>query len=303
MAPILFPEFDYDDDTTLFIIGNGFDISHGLNTRWADYLKWLSEQNNYLNLYNWLTYDPGFSANLWSNLEQALGEFDMKDMYDFCTQYIQIDYDHMMRTGYAFEDAPGIELPPLIDLLRSSLFDWIQHVSESEIPDIHTHYLLSEHARYLSFNYTPVLEETYGIPDSQINHIHGHINDPYHDLIVGHDVMREPEYEDDSMTFIDNAMDAICGIMNELNKDVPAVLAANTEYFASLADIDHITAIGHSYNRIDMPYFRAIKDAVGPQCRWELCWYTDADKANAEAMIAALSIDPILSSLVRTGGQ
>ncbi|MCR5714824.1 MAG: bacteriophage abortive infection AbiH family protein [Bacteroidales bacterium] len=301
MSSFLFPEFDYDHEKKLFIIGNGFDISHGLNTEWADYLDWLSLQDKYSSLYNWLIFDPGLGATLWSNLEKALGEFDIKDMYNFCTQYIKIDYDHMMRTEYAFEDAPGIELPPLITLLRSSLFDWIQHIVESKLPVIHRHYLLPEQAHYLSFNYTPVLEVIYGIPASQINHIHGHVNDPCHDLIVGHNVTRKPEYEDDSMTFINNAKEAICRIMNELNKNVPAVIAANADYFASLYNIEYITILGHSYNSIDMPYFQAIKNVVTPQCRWEFSWHTEGDKVNADAMIATLGIDPDVCSFAKIG--
>jgi len=41
-------------------------------------------------------------------------------------------------------------------------------------------------AFFLTFNYTPSLQELYGVPDRRILHIHGEANLPDSDLILGH---------------------------------------------------------------------------------------------------------------------
>lgn len=37
----LFPELDAELSSNLYIVGNGFDIMHGLPTRYADFREWL----------------------------------------------------------------------------------------------------------------------------------------------------------------------------------------------------------------------------------------------------------------------
>jgi hypothetical protein len=40
--------------------------------------------------------------------------------------------------------------------------------------------------RFLTFNYTPTLQRLYGVPESNVLHIHGRANLPDSDLIFGH---------------------------------------------------------------------------------------------------------------------
>nr|WP_292620255.1 AbiH family protein [Mesorhizobium sp.] len=41
-------------------------------------------------------------------------------------------------------------------------------------------------AKFLNFNYTPSLQDLYGVPDANILHIHGAARDPDAKLILGH---------------------------------------------------------------------------------------------------------------------
>ena len=271
---------------SLYIIGNGFDLSHGMKTSWRDFIDWLSGQRKYELLNSWLTYYPGFTADLWSNLEKTLGNYDLEEQYEYCTHDIEIDYDHMMRSGFIIEDSPISELSPVTSLLQSALAEWILSI---DLP-AQRKTILPEEARYLSFNYTSVLEKTYGIPTSRVLHIHGCAD--YDDLLVfGHDKYVDDFSDPSQVAFIENAKASIIGIMNDLYKDVPAIIEANVNYFASLADIEDIVTLGHSYNDIDRPYFKAISAYVKPGCLWTLSYHGDEDKRHSERLMATLGID------------
>lgn len=85
--------------------------------------------------------------------------------------------------------------------------------------------------------------------------------------------------------------------MNNLYKDVTAVIEANNDYFKTITDIEHITVLGHSYNDIDMPYFRAISDKVKNECIWALGYHSQKDKDAAVSMLDALGINQIKRDL------
>ncbi len=271
---------------SLYIIGNGFDLSHGMQTSWKDFLEWLSGQREYELLNSWLTFYPGFTADLWSNLEQTLGNYDLEEQYEYCTQDIEIDYDHMMRSGFIIEDSPMSELSPMTALLQSSLAEWILSI---DLPAQRKLYL-PEEARYLSFNYTSVLERTYGIPASRVLHIHG-CADNDDTLIFGHNNLVTEHTDPSQISFIENSKATIISIMNDLYKNVPALIEANVNYFASLADIEKIAILGHSYNDIDLLYFKAIAAYVRPGCLWTLSYHEDKDKRHAEGLMVTLGID------------
>lgn len=282
-----------------FIIGNGFDLTHEIKSKYADFKAWLIDEGNKEHI-QMIEQTFCINGEDWSDYEAALGRYDIEEMYEWITDGLEIDLDHMMRSQFIYEDAPDIMMGKFWQDIHEKFCDWVNTIKVSSAV---RNFSLPAHAKYLTFNYTRTLEEVYAIPESQILHIHGCA--PSDDLVVGHDCYAapNPEYGGNQWEMEEGVREQIKGAMNSNYKDVQSIISANAAYFASLSNVDHITVIGHSYNRIDMPYFRAIKDAVGPQCRWELCWYTDADKANADAMIAALGIDPALCSFVRTGGQ
>ncbi len=76
----LFPELDNDLSSNLYIIGNGFDIMHGLSTKYEDFRKWLvtNGDEQLVKLMNLLfPYAPDNDDNngnwFWSDIENYLG--------------------------------------------------------------------------------------------------------------------------------------------------------------------------------------------------------------------------------------
>ncbi|QEP42637.1 hypothetical protein D5085_05505 [Ectothiorhodospiraceae bacterium BW-2] len=65
--------------STLYIIGNGFDLWHGLPTGFAQFYEFaketLEELEQYLNL-------DSVDQNLWNDFERNIGKYDWKSFYD-----------------------------------------------------------------------------------------------------------------------------------------------------------------------------------------------------------------------------
>ena len=63
------------DNRILYIIGNGFDLAHGIKSSYWNFREWLV-----LNKYNLVGMMDIFFSNqrdVWSSIEQALGEYDV----------------------------------------------------------------------------------------------------------------------------------------------------------------------------------------------------------------------------------
>ena len=64
--------------------------------------------------------------------------------------------------------------------------------------------------------------------------------------------------------------DMIDAALQNMKKPVESIIECNKEYFKTLSDIKEIYIIGHSLNRIDLPYFKEIKDNVKDNVEWLL---------------------------------
>lgn len=279
----------------LYIIGNGFDLAHGIRSRYADFKTWLRDEG-YADHIKKIEQTFNINGEDWSDYESALGTYDIEEMYEWIAGDLTIDIDHMMRSQFIYEDAPDIFMGQFWQDIKAKFCEWVNAIRISLASRT---FRLPADARYLTFNYTRTLEDTYGISSTQIRHIHGIA--PSDNLIVGHNryAQPNPDYGGNQWEMEESVRERIKGAMNINYKNVDAIIAANADYFTSLGDIDHITILGHSYNDIDMPYFQAVKAVVSPQCRWEFSWLTDADKVNAMAMIGRLGIDLATCAFVR----
>ena len=267
---------------SLFIIGNGFDLAHSMETSWGDFYKWLKTTKHF-NLINFLEANVGMKTDLWKDFEKALGEYSINDIYDQCTEFIEIDYDHMMRSAFAIEDSPDIELLPRKEELVRCFSKWVEGLWISNEP---LSIEIPTDARYLTFNYTETLEKLYGIPTENILHIHGTRFNP----IFGHGNYCG-SYDNESDTeYQIAAKEKIIGVMNDLHKDVNGIIAEHKEYFESLYDVDQIIVRGISYGEIDYPYFVRINEVVSEDCTWELGWHTENDKNTASSIANTLGI-------------
>lgn len=231
---------------TLYIIGNGFDLHHGLNTSYKNF-----RDNVVLK-----------APNLWKQLIDIYGDDVTKDMWwsDFEAKLADINYYHLLNSdngvamgGMKVQNFLTGQLPPLFG-------KWINSIKLHILPENEVD--IDKDALFFTFNYSLVLEKKYKVNKDNIWHIHNSIEE-VDKIIVGHD--------SDSNTLISNynsnrgnqqynswIVGNIIPWAAKGAKDVDKRIAENKKTFHKYSNIKHIISMGFSFNEIDMPYIKAI---------------------------------------------
>ena len=238
------------EDEVLYIIGNGFDIAHNIESKYSDFEKWCRNNKHDTGIF-----DALFSTkeDFWGNLEEALGNYDEKTIMDFCKPDDEFDMDHSLSSSAKIEDAPMFVLKPALDGLKTYFNEWVDSIS---LLGIEPFLKLDRNAKYLTFNYTETLEKIYNIPRTNICHIHGNRLIKNHNCIFGHNNYREEiAHDEDLLLFEENAYLSIFQYFNEFVKPIQSNISRNFSFFNSLKNIKLVYVLGHSLSEIDMPYF------------------------------------------------
>ena len=259
----------------LYIIGNGFDLAHGMPTKYDDFKRWLFE-NDRIDVIQELQQafpskkDDGYL--LWSDFETALGQYDIDTVINW-------GWDNLYLTSTSIGNLKfgspcsllNIQLP---DILREAFPAWVKNIPIATIPA----YTLSSQALYLSFNYTDTIECLYRIPERQILHLHGRVsvNDA---LVVGHNRNIDPtEYWDANLDVRENneRMQRLVN-MNDMQKPFFKIIEQNDTFFRLLNTVHTVIVLGHSCATIDYPYFRKVKMSVRDDAEWNFNPFNEED--------------------------
>lgn len=288
----------YDSSIRKFlcVIGNGFDIHHELETSYSHFYEYLMKHGKSdfaIQLESFFQSESTDNKGnrhfmLWSDLEGAIGDYDLDHIYHEASDWVDIDYDHYMRTSAQIEDSPETFLAPLLEALPSEMEEWISSVGLKCV-DAAVDFPIP--STFLSFNYTRTLEEVYHIPEKNVIHIHGVVGGPT-ELVVGHkgkcdesDAFDEnaPVYEEDSKL-------NIIRIMRAHRKPTEEIIAQNAEFFNSLHDLDDVYVYSHSYSMVDKDYFEEIHNNVSEETHWHLGCHDDKDEVAAKVLMNELKI-------------
>ena len=292
--------------TTLYIIGNGFDLAHQIPSRYSDFYKYLktNRQDVLGEMENF--YCVNSDSNLWTDFEQSLG----KDIiYDSLSEIIHTNVPNLAsddfrdRDWYDAQYYIESECEDLLKSIRSGFEEWIQTLSLVKCEKL---FHLDSGSYYLTFNYTETLEKVYGIPVNQILHIHNKVGDP---LIFGHggesfNVRLALYGKEDQFVDIDEngepisyevgheqfAEQAVYEFYYKMAKDTERIILQNDSFFNRLSSVDRVIVIGHSYNGIDMPYYCKIVGSVRKNAKWELNVYSENDCKRAKDLIQKLNL-------------
>lgn len=277
------------DNRILYIIGNGFDLAHGIKSSYWNFREWLG--NNRSNLIGMMDIFFSNQRDVWSNIEQALGEYNEESILDYCRPDEEFDYDHSLSSSARVEDSPMTFFQPVLEEFRDAFRDWVDSI---EISGIEKVYKLNTDSRYLSFNYTDTLETEYGIAQNKITHIHGsRLNDE--EYIIGHNNNRNPSsvWDDDGLTFEQQAYENIIVWMNEFTKQYNRNIANHSSFFDSLYDIKQIIVIGHSMSKVDWPYFREIIKNIGKEIPWIVYCHSIDDRNNTNLFKSVFELSSV----------
>lgn len=266
-------------DSILYIIGNGFDLAHGIKSSYSNFREWLVV-NNKDNLVGMMDVFFSNQRDVWSGIEQALGEYDEESILDYCRPDEEFDDEHSLSASARVEDSPMTIFQPVLDEFREAYHNWVNSI---EINGIERIYNLNPESLFFTFNYTDTLETEYGINKNQVTHIHGsRLNDD--EYIIGHNNYRDPSsvWSDDALIFEQQAHENIITWMNEFSKQYSKNIANYSSFFGSLENIKQIVVIGHSMSKVDWPYFEEIIKNIGKDVPWLVYCHSDVDRKNTD---------------------
>ena len=263
---------------TLHIVGNGFDLAHGIASSYADFKDYAWKHGDQYQIGLLETCYPDVNPKngelyLWSDLERALGNPDFQAAFEASTDDIQLEDGHEGRYIAQMEDAPEFLLGMMFDAFHQVFEDWANDIDNNvdPIPNL-SHFGRGD--RYLSFNYTDTLEKVYGVPRNRINYIHGRRNSN-DEIIVGHHavVNATDHLSDDPMIYEYQGYDNIAYEVNKQRKLTSDIIANNSEYWQSLGQVDKVMVYGHSLADVDMAYFHEVAKHVKGVCEWHFSIY------------------------------
>jgi hypothetical protein len=204
---------------------------------------------------------------------------------------------------FALEDDLVREAERIEDEIRKSFFDWLIEIDIYNI-DEHKRIDLNLNSKYLSFNYTSVLESFYNIPAKNVLHIHGSIYNNAEDIIIGHQSYLDttPELDengDSNRTIFTDSEHLAKLIFNNFFKPVEDIIEIEKQYFEELKDIDEITVLGHSLNDIDILYFKEITKHTKPYTKWLVSYYRDEELSAYKDKIIKIGVQENQISMIK----
>lgn len=284
----------------LYIIGNGFDIQHGLKSRYWDFKEYLDIKDR--KLINKLEEYFGADA-LWSDFEETLAYLDTEQIIDECMNYLESysaeDWSDAYHHDYQYEVQQRIDL--ITDTLKQRFTEWIlqlrlpSNANENMV-------VIDKGATFINFNYTDTLERLYKITPDQILYIHNKAVDTNSTLILGHS--RNPQntetlnelYNDEDIDIrVVEGNRILDDYFVETYKSTETIISENTEFYDRLKDLEIIYVFGHSLSFVDRPYFQEIIKRIDKdKIFWKVSFHNQKDLIDFQAFFQGLGISSAL---------
>jgi hypothetical protein len=275
----------------LYIIGNGFDLHHGIKSRYSDFQAYVEKHDE--DLYDAL--EKYFDTDLlWSDFEQTLADLDTDtitdDASDFLVSYGADDWSDANHHDYQFEIQRVVDI--VTKNLKNHFTNWVLQLDIIGTSTLKIH----KYSIFLTFNYTQTLEKIYQISESSITYIHNKAVDQSSTLILGHG--RKPKEEnsfskdtdEDTDPRVAQGRDVLDQYFEETYKNTATIIQSNKELFTSLHNIDEVFVLGHSMSMVDLEYFQAIKKSVSINAVWTVSYYGASQKESHLKTLADLGI-------------
>lgn len=260
-----------------FLIGNGFDLAHGMKSKYSDFYKY-EAINNPSNISCFDGFYDMMPEEIWGDFEDNIGRID----YELFMAHMGSIYDEKDDYGLT-ECAEDIDFEHLLCNYNEMVKDLKSWVNKLSMPN--RKYSLSSDDLYLSFNYTNVLENVYKIKKSNILHIHGEVERS--NLILGYDnidvekVLSEADrgiytgdfpYEYEGFCIL---QEFLC----RFHKDTKDIILKNAAFLDRFANCDEIYIIGLSFSRTDINYLKYIFNAMNKSIKVHISYFSKADRA------------------------
>lgn len=180
---------------TLYIIGNGFDLHHGIKSKYKNFAEYLCESNH--EIYKYLIeYLHADNDDFWFKFEENLAYLDSDSLLETASNYLvgygADDWSDANHHDYQYEIDQAVS--SLSTKLFASFKDWVCQIVIPASSEVAEKILcIDEDALFISFNYTSTLMNLYSIPEKNILYIHGKATDD--NLVLGHGWEEQVEQE------------------------------------------------------------------------------------------------------------
>ena len=269
----------------LYIIGNGFDKSVGLDTSYKSLHNFYNQnKENYRIRQHKILSDKGNVVSLndidivykcidylddecfWSNFEDSLGKVDAFSI----NLYFGKRNKDIKRLKKTINNAKRV--------MTNVFNDWVHSINLNNADK--RKYKFASDSIFINFNYTRTLEEIYGIEEERVFHIHGDVSKK-DSLIFGHNF--HPQYPVASFEKFGGrfrGLVAIESLLYETDKHIARnVCLLYLNFITNNIDPNQITdiyVIGKSVVGVDEEYFKFLLKYTGFEIKEEKFIDTDA---------------------------
>lgn len=290
--------------TKLFIIGNGFDIHHGISSKYTDFGNWLETVDREVHwaveefLPTWVD-SEGNVQNAWSDLENNLEHFDTDQLLDYGSNFLpSYGADDWSDSGHHdFEYELDRVIRALSVGLHSNFVRWLCTliIPTQTLFPVRS---IDRQAMFLNFNYTPTIQTLYGA--ANVLHIHGSLADPTTQIVLGHGWTPAAKdrwgdrIDEDTDTRVAGGYRLIDEYFRETFKPTAEIIQRNEAFFTGLIDVTEVYIFGHGLAEVDAPYFAEMLKHLSEDVDWTISYYGDGrerDKIETAAVEIGIPIE------------
>lgn len=308
----------------LYIIGNGFDIYHGLDTKYQSFAKYLSQTDSevydlILDYYGLPDIseepvgDEEYAA--WATFELSLADLDYEQVLDDHSDSIANpgSEDFRDRDWHTYQIDMELIIEKLTKRLISNFNNFILNVQyPANIDDKRLQFALSR--QFLNFNYTDTLQRYYDVDSQEICYIHEKSSKDDCKIILGHGTdpsnfeVKDPEppkglneeelqewreqMSDQYDYSYESAKDEILSYYIKAFKNTLSIIDKNISFFESLNKVENIYVLGHSISDVDIKYFEAIKKYTPQEAKWHVTFYSDYERQKHFEALSKIGVTP-----------
>ena len=261
----------------LFVIGNGFDLHHGLSTSYNDFREYVLNTN------------PMVYSSILSILSSIYTEEELKEWRDIenkLSSLQKLDYESIFDDEIVSGATTDIEkswywyspqciasqyVDPLFQFQK--LFDkWVNSIKiEGASPNPYIQF--SAEDDFLTFNYTDTLQMLYGVTEERISYLHGKkegerifgYQHTWSDLPILPTIQvteDEAEHGVEVDWRFEEAKESLNKIPDMFDKDCNYLISKYSKIFYNLERYDQIIFMGWSLGKQDESYMQVILSEI-----------------------------------------